>query len=179
DGLPFKLCTTIINQHTCNPVSNAMVYVWLANAYGQYSGYENATGPDYPEDPISDTRYLRGYQITDSDGAVCFNMIYPGWYAGRTTHIHVEVYTNEKFAFVGQFFIYDKISDFVYNNYCPYNTRENSERMKNADDRWFRKAAETSLLDIEPTLHGYFSEIKLAIDPNHESDQKWPKNTVF
>ncbi|RWS20946.1 protocatechuate dioxygenase-like protein, partial [Leptotrombidium deliense] len=175
-GLPFILCTTIVHQHTCHPISKATVYIWVANAYGLYSGYENVTGPDFPNNPISDTRYLRGYQTTGSAGSVCFTMIYPGWYPGRTTHIHVEVYIKSRFVFVGQLFFDDKISDFVYNHYCPYNTRDNNQRVKNADDTWFNKAGDTSVLDIKPTLYGYFSEIKMAIDPLHESDHKWPKN---
>ena len=36
--------------------------------------------------------FLRGVQTTDANGQVTFNTIYPGWYQGRATHIHVDVY---------------------------------------------------------------------------------------
>ena len=35
--------------------------------------------------------FLRGYQYTDSNGQVAFTTIYPGWYNGRTVHIHIKV----------------------------------------------------------------------------------------
>ena len=35
--------------------------------------------------------YLRGIQTTDANGQAAFTTIYPGWYAGRATHIHLEV----------------------------------------------------------------------------------------
>jgi hypothetical protein len=38
--------------------------------------------------------FLRGIQTTNSDGNVTFTTIYPGWYQGRATHIHVEVTIN-------------------------------------------------------------------------------------
>jgi protocatechuate 3,4-dioxygenase beta subunit len=36
--------------------------------------------------------FLRGRQTTDSNGLVSFTSIFPGWYSGRATHIHVHVY---------------------------------------------------------------------------------------
>lgn len=35
--------------------------------------------------------FLRGVQQTDEDGMVEFETIVPGWYAGRTGHIHIRV----------------------------------------------------------------------------------------
>src|SRR5206468_12278161 len=36
-------------------------------------------------------KFLRGYQVSDSNGAVEFLTIYPGWYGGRTVHIHFKI----------------------------------------------------------------------------------------
>ncbi len=36
--------------------------------------------------------FLRGRQTTDSSGKVSFTSIFPGWYMGRATHIHVHIY---------------------------------------------------------------------------------------
>ena len=33
------------------------------------------------------------YQVTDANGQVTFTTIFPGWYDGRTTHIHYRVRT--------------------------------------------------------------------------------------
>ena len=38
-----------------------------------------------------DLTWLRGVQQTDEDGIVEFETIVPGWYAGRTPHIHLRV----------------------------------------------------------------------------------------
>jgi protocatechuate 3,4-dioxygenase beta subunit len=59
-----------------------------ANAEGHYSEYAqpgyNGTGQTF----------LRGLQTTDTSGRVTFRTIYPGWYMGRATHIHVEIFVN-------------------------------------------------------------------------------------
>ncbi len=36
--------------------------------------------------------FLRGRQTTDANGLVTFTSIFPGWYSGRATHIHVHIY---------------------------------------------------------------------------------------
>ena len=36
--------------------------------------------------------FLRGRQTTDANGKVNFTSIFPGWYSGRATHIHVHIY---------------------------------------------------------------------------------------
>ena len=51
---------------------------------GNYSEYGTQTTQNY----------LRGIQTTNSSGEVTFTTIYPGWYQGRATHIHLEVKTN-------------------------------------------------------------------------------------
>ena len=60
----------------CQPVANALLDFWQANANGEYdnSGYT-----------------LRGHQFTDADGFYTLTTIVPGIYTGRTEHIHVKV----------------------------------------------------------------------------------------
>jgi protocatechuate 3,4-dioxygenase beta subunit len=85
DGVPLKLTLTF-NDGGCNaPLVGARVDIWSANAEGVYSdeSVEQTLGDDS----------LRGYQITDSTGTVKFTTLYPGWYAGRTTHIHARIRT--------------------------------------------------------------------------------------
>jgi protocatechuate 3,4-dioxygenase beta subunit len=88
-GLPLTLALTIVNvSKTCAPVANASVEIWQCDASGNYSEYAqpgyNGTGQTF----------LRGLQTTDSSGRATFRTIYPGWYAGRATHIHVQVFIN-------------------------------------------------------------------------------------
>ncbi|HVV76985.1 MAG TPA: hypothetical protein VHC43_13205 [Mycobacteriales bacterium] len=85
EGVPLKLKLTF-NEGGCNaPLVGARIDIWSANPHGVYSdeASENTVGDDS----------LRGYQITDSTGSVNFTTLYPGWYAGRTTHIHARIRT--------------------------------------------------------------------------------------
>jgi protocatechuate 3,4-dioxygenase beta subunit len=80
-GVPLTLKLIVLDQDGgCAPVAGAQVDIWHANHSGQYSD-EAANG-------TSGQTYLRGYQITDDQGAVTFTTIYPGWYRGRAVHIH-------------------------------------------------------------------------------------------
>ena len=68
----------------CDVYENVMVDVWHCDADGNYS--------EYGEYSDNETHFLRGRQYTDSSGAVSFTTIFPGWYMGRATHIHVHIY---------------------------------------------------------------------------------------
>jgi protocatechuate 3,4-dioxygenase beta subunit len=82
-GLPLTLALTVVNANTaCAAVSGVQVEVWQCDAGGTYSEYGSGAGQTF----------LRGVQTTDANGQVTFTTIYPGWYAGRATHIHVDVY---------------------------------------------------------------------------------------
>jgi protocatechuate 3,4-dioxygenase beta subunit len=82
-GVPLTLRLTFVNvSQSCTPLTGAVVYIWHCDKDGVYSGYGNGTG----------FTFLRGFQTTDAAGTVTFTTIYPGWYAGRITHIHFEVF---------------------------------------------------------------------------------------
>ena len=86
-GTPLALTLTIVNTASgCTALANASVEIWQCDAAGNYSEYAQ---PGY--DGTGQT-FLRGLQTTDAGGQVTFNTVYPGWYAGRATHIHVEVF---------------------------------------------------------------------------------------
>ena len=85
EGLPLMLGITVSQSvdGVVSPLPNAYVDIWQANAYGVYSD-ETVQG-------TTGRKYLRGYQVTDAHGNVHFLTIYPGWYSGRTAHIHCRV----------------------------------------------------------------------------------------
>jgi protocatechuate 3,4-dioxygenase beta subunit len=92
-GLPLTLTLTIVSvSGGCSPVSNASVEIWQCDASGNYSEYSQ---PGF--DGTGQT-FLRGIQVTDASGQVTFTTIYPGWYAGRATHIHVDVFRSGSLA---------------------------------------------------------------------------------
>jgi len=72
-----------MNNGLCFPVGRAKVDIWHANSLGVYSSV-NEMG-------TTGKNFLRGYQLTDENGTARFTTIYPGWYPGRTIHIHDKV----------------------------------------------------------------------------------------
>jgi protocatechuate 3,4-dioxygenase beta subunit len=87
-GVPLLLRLSLVNVNQgCAPISNAGVYIWQCNKDGGYSGYRGA-----PNGNFLGQTFLRGIQFTNGAGNVLFTTIYPGWYPGRITHIHVRIY---------------------------------------------------------------------------------------
>ena len=82
NGVPVDLNLTFQSASDWrSPLTRHAVYVWHADAAGEYSVFNRP-----------DTNYLRGIGITDSRGRVRFQTLYPGTYRGRAPHIHFEVY---------------------------------------------------------------------------------------
>jgi protocatechuate 3,4-dioxygenase beta subunit len=86
--LALRLAVARLVRGVARPLPGASVDVWQADAEGAYSD-ENDPSVQ-PQNTLGQT-FLRGYQTTDENGVVNFKTIYPGWYAGRTNHVHVTV----------------------------------------------------------------------------------------
>jgi protocatechuate 3,4-dioxygenase beta subunit len=111
NGLPVTLTITVVNTTSaCAPLPNANVEIWQCDADGHYSEYAQQG-----YDGRSET-YLRGIQTTDANGRVTFTTVYPGWYQGRATHIHVEVTMNGRSLKVTQIAFPDSTTSAVYSN---------------------------------------------------------------
>lgn len=83
-GIPLTLTVTVVDaKNGCMPYAGAQVDIWHCNASGVYS--------DIASENTASEQWLRGYQITDATGQVTFQTIVPGWYSGRTTHIHLRI----------------------------------------------------------------------------------------
>ncbi|TRX93128.1 hypothetical protein FHL15_005996 [Xylaria flabelliformis] len=81
EGIPVHLDLQFVDISTCAPVSNMLVDLWHANATGVYSGVVAGAGLN--------STFLRGVQISDLEGVVNFDTLFPGHYVGRVNHIHV------------------------------------------------------------------------------------------
>jgi protocatechuate 3,4-dioxygenase beta subunit len=89
-GHPMTVKITIKNSsNNCAVLSGALVDIWHCDAEGNYSEY-GGTGMQATN--YQSVHFLRGRQITDANGLVTFTSIFPGWYSGRATHIHVHIY---------------------------------------------------------------------------------------
>lgn len=131
-GLPLRLSLRVVEAGGCSPVAGVRVEIWHADAAGCYSGFQ-AQGD---ERDISTTgrTFTRGSQATDSDGAVSFATIYPGWYAGRTPHIHYKLFAGKKAIVTGQLYFPDEFSEIIFANVAPYNARKRRRDTTNARD---------------------------------------------
>jgi protocatechuate 3,4-dioxygenase beta subunit len=85
-------------------VSGANVEIWQCDHEGVYSEYGQGVGQTF----------LRGVQTTDAQGQVRFDTVYPGWYQGRATHIHVEVTMGGRSIKVTQIAFPEDITAAVY-----------------------------------------------------------------
>ena len=107
--------------------------------------------PGYSDEAALGTRgqtYLRGYQMTDDGGAVTFRTIYPGWYPGRTVHVHVLIRAfdasgNTALQLTTQMYFDDAITDAVLAG-APYDSR-NRRDQTNATDSLYRSSLEAEL----------------------------------
>ncbi|KAK6853827.1 hypothetical protein PG995_010639 [Apiospora arundinis] len=90
-GVPLWIDIDIVDVTNCKPITDVWVEIWSCNATGVYSGV--STGANYKPAPENlNNTFLRGFQKSDADGAVQFQSIFPGHYAGRTHHVHVAVH---------------------------------------------------------------------------------------
>ncbi|MBK8068420.1 MAG: intradiol ring-cleavage dioxygenase [Rhodanobacteraceae bacterium] len=84
-GVPLTLVLKLVDiNRGCAPLAGAAVYAWHCDKDGVYSGYSGQTGGVN----ATGQTFMRGVQTTNTAGQVVFQTIYPGWYAGRITHIH-------------------------------------------------------------------------------------------
>jgi protocatechuate 3,4-dioxygenase beta subunit len=104
-GTLLALTVKVVDVNSgCSAVSGANVEIWHCDAAGNYSQYGTQTTQTY----------LRGIQTTNSNGEVTFTTIYPGWYQGRATHIHLEVMVGGRSVKVTQIAFPESINNGVH-----------------------------------------------------------------
>ncbi len=110
-GVPLMITFNIQNtNNSCAALEGAMVDIWQCDAKGNYSEYEGQLDGNFTNE-----HFLRGRQTTNADGKASFISIYPGWYPGRTPHLHVEVKSsNGSSLLITQVSFPENISSTVY-----------------------------------------------------------------
>jgi protocatechuate 3,4-dioxygenase beta subunit len=133
EGVPLQLSLTVsqVQGSSCTPISGAAVDMWHCDALGVYSDVSGAGQSD-----TTGQKFLRGYQLTDSNGRVQFQTIFPGWYRGRTPHIHFKVRTDPDAQsgseFTSQLFFSESTTAAVYSQ-APYNTKGQADTTNSTD----------------------------------------------
>jgi protocatechuate 3,4-dioxygenase beta subunit len=154
-GAPLTLRLGVVNASTCKPLKGAIVDIWHADASGVYSGFGAGA---------ANRTFMRGLQRTDANGIATFQTIYPGWYPGRTVHIHVKVHVAGNVVHTGQLFFNDAATDAVYRR-TPYSRRPN-RTTRNADDSIFVNGGSKSVLNVARRRTGYTGAITMGVQAN-------------
>jgi len=148
-GVPLSLTFIVsrLDAGTCRPISGAHVELWQCNARGVYSGVRDGASD------AAARKFLRGYQRTDAGGLARFTTIYPGWYPGRTVHLHFMVRSlgsrSQPEAFTSQLYFDDALSDTILAT-APYAER-GRRSVRNAGDGIYRRGGSQLMLAPRPT----------------------------
>lgn len=146
-GTPLKIKFNVgkVSGSSCAALTGAYVDLWHCDATG---GYSDVSGQGNPNN--LGQKFLRGYQVTDSNGAVEFTTIYPGWYSGRTVHMHYKVRlfagAARTYEFTSQVCFDDTLTDQVFTA-SPYSARPN-RNTRNSNDMIYQSGGTTLLLDV-------------------------------
>ena len=161
-GVPFALTLYVYDaKNSCAAMQNVQIDIWHCNASGVYSAEasESTTGQTW----------LRGYQLTDSNGMVQFTTIIPGWYSGRTTHIHLRLRSTYNSASTGgdntmQLFFDQTLVDTLATTVTPYSS-EGKNPTTNASDRVYSQQEKgTTLMSLTgSTAAGYAATAKVYL----------------
>lgn len=163
EGTPLTLNIQVasVGADSCTPIEGAQVDIWHCDANGQYSGVSDQ-GFD-----TQGQQFLRGYQLTNANGAVQFQTIYPGWYSGRAVHIHFTIRTKASdgndYQFTSQFFFDENLTDQVH-ALEPYANKGQRDR-RNENDNIFRSGGDQLLLNLQgDTTSGYTGSMTIGLD---------------
>jgi protocatechuate 3,4-dioxygenase beta subunit len=152
-GVPLSLRAFVVNASTCKAIKSAAVDIWHADAGGVYSGFGSGA---------ASRTFMRGIQRTDAKGLALFRTVYPGWYQGRTVHIHVKVHLGGNVVHTGQLYFPDTVTDAVYRN-PPYSSRGKRD-VRNAADSIFRNGGSKSLVNVKKNSAGvYVATIMMGV----------------
>ncbi len=162
EGLPLALEIRVssVNKTECKPLEGAIVDIWHCDAEGVYSDVVDSNFNTIGK------KFLRGSQLTDTNGSARFITIYPGWYPGRTPHIHFKIRTDPKhtrtYEFTSQLYFDDSISDLVYAQ-PPYAKRGPRTR-KNRGDAIFWMGGSQLVLALVRNEQGYASTFDVGLE---------------
>ena len=151
-GTRLDLRLSVVDATACKPIKGAVVDIWHADAGGAYSGFGAGA---------SSRTFMRGVQRTDAKGVAVFRTVYPGWYQGRTVHIHVKVHVGGNVVHTGQLFFSDTLTDAVY-KHLPYSRRP-SRDVRNAQDMIYSSGGRQSTLKLTRKGTGYAGTITMGV----------------
>ncbi|HWX58054.1 intradiol ring-cleavage dioxygenase [Bradyrhizobium sp.] len=165
-GVPLALRLRVIEAGSCTPIAGARVDIWHCDARGIYSAFPGQ-GDSHNIDHTGKT-FLRGTQMVDGNGWGTFKTIYPGWYAGRATHIHFKVFLDERTVLTGQTFFPEALNEYIYGNVPDYTKRPQQRLVINANDRVAMESdpEHKAYCAVKEERERYVAMLTLAVDRN-------------
>jgi protocatechuate 3,4-dioxygenase beta subunit len=160
EGVPLRVVFRVsqLFDGRCTPLADALVDLWQCDALGVYGDVLDTAGQ-------FDTRgqlFLRGVQPTNADGVAEFVTIYPGWYTGRTVHLHFKIRTGFPATdFTSQLYFDDSVTDEVMLRE-PYASR-GARSTLNAMDSIFLSGGAELVLALEPEGEGYAGVFEVGV----------------
>jgi len=138
---------------SCTPLEAYAIYIWHCDSGGNYSIYSNG---------LANENYLRGVQVTDANGQVTFQTVFPGCYSGRYPHIHFEIYPGLSSAtsyrnsvLISQMAMPSAICTSLYNNVSGYSQSiQNFSQVTTSNDNVFGDNTAAQLAQQTPSLSG-------------------------
>ncbi|EIJ33623.1 intradiol ring-cleavage dioxygenase [Thiothrix nivea] len=175
-GLPMQLCLKLVDSD-CQPLENHWIEVWHCDNRGVYSGNTResfdssrfAGGFCTSNDSAAQaSTWYRGILQTDSKGRVNFKTCFPGWYRGRTIHIHFAVRERSGHArVISQFCFTDALAKEICTTHEHYSSRgEQDTTLAGGRDGVFPRSGYESFMlttaqNADGTLLAYHT-IKIA-----------------
>lgn len=172
-GIPLHVVIHVydVDNGSCNPIRGAKIDIWHANSQGIYSSVNDQA--------TAGKKFLRGYQITDHSGTVRFTTIYPGWYQGRTVHIHVKVRTFEgpqkSLEWTSQFYFNNSMnrqidSQLPYSIHGPPTTMNEQDGIytgASTDGMLGNNSGEHLMLNLAKQGQSYVGTFNIALNSAH------------
>jgi protocatechuate 3,4-dioxygenase beta subunit len=115
-------------------------------------------------EPQDDKRYLRGAQVTNADGIVRFTTIWPGWYRGRTVHIHAMVHFSNERVLTTQVMFDEKLNSKVFTA-APYSKHTGRDTFNDGDSIY----DDSMLMKIVEQDEGYLGAIVFSADSDQDN----------
>ncbi|MBD2021818.1 intradiol ring-cleavage dioxygenase [Leptolyngbya sp. FACHB-36] len=159
-GVPLRLTFRVsqVGTTSCSPVAGATIDIWHCDAQGVYSDVRDRNFNTLGK------KFLRGYQVTNANGTAEFVTIYPGWYPGRTVHIHFKIRTgsaSQHYEFTSQLYFDDALTEQVHAQ-PPY--AANGQRtLKNDRDGIFREDGKQLMLQLTQGAQGYAGTFDIGL----------------
>ena len=156
-GYPLALRLQVVDA-ACRPIQGARVDVWHCDAQGNYSGY-----PGQQQGDLSRKTFLRGAQVTNQAGRAAFRTIWPGWYQGRTAHVHFKVLLGERDLLTGQIFFPDRFSRAVFDQLPDYARDSTRGKIFNDQDGIARRAGQGAYAEVTQVEGGFEAAMVIGL----------------